>query len=68
LEDSRLRGLVLADPLGAMARLKPGRAFALSGDKNKAKSAYQDFFALWKDADRDNPVLKQAKAESEKLQ
>jgi tetratricopeptide (TPR) repeat protein len=61
------RGLVLADPLGAMVRLKLGRAFALSGDTNKAKSAYQDFFALWKDADPDNPVLKQAKAEAEKL-
>jgi eukaryotic-like serine/threonine-protein kinase len=46
-----------------MARLQLGRAFALSGDKAKAKTAYQDFLTLWKDADSDVPILKQAEAE-----
>jgi hypothetical protein len=45
-----------------------GRAFALSGDSTKAKTAYQDFFALWKNADPDVPILKEAKAEYAKLQ
>jgi serine/threonine protein kinase len=61
------RGLVLADPVGALARLQLGRAFAMSGDKPKAKAAYQDFLTLWKDADPDIPILKQAKAEYAKL-
>ena len=62
------RGIVVSDPIGALARLELGRAYALSGDKTKAKSAYQDFLALWKDADPDIPILKQAKAEYAKLQ
>jgi hypothetical protein len=45
-----------------------GRAYALSGDKNKAKSAYQDFLALWKDADPDIPLRKHAQTEYAKLQ
>ena len=49
--------------MGAIAHLQIGRAFALSGDKAKAKTAYQDFLTLWKDADADIPVLKQAKVE-----
>ena len=57
------RGIVASDPVGALAHLQIGRAFALSGEKAKAKSAYQDFLTLWKDADADIPVLKQAKAE-----
>ncbi len=57
------RGIVISDPIGALARLQLGRAFALSGDKSKAKTAYEDFLTLWKDADRDIPVLKQAQAE-----
>ena len=61
------RGIVLNAPIGALAHLQLGKAYALSGDKTKAKSAYQDFFALWKDADPDIPILKQAKAEYEKL-
>ncbi len=61
------RGLVLADPMGAVARLQLGRSFALSGDKNRAKSAYQDFLTLWKNADPDIPILKQAKAEYARL-
>jgi hypothetical protein len=55
-------------PLGALAHLQIGRAYALSGDPAKARAAYQDFFALWKDADPDIPILKQAKAEYAKLQ
>jgi tetratricopeptide (TPR) repeat protein len=62
------RGIVLSDPIGALAHLQLGRAYALSGDKSKAKSAYQDFLTLWKDADPDIPALKQAKAEYAKLQ
>ncbi|HXQ26732.1 MAG TPA: protein kinase [Candidatus Acidoferrales bacterium] len=45
-----------------------GRAYALAGDMAKARTAYQDFLALWKDADPDIPILKQAKAEYAKLQ
>jgi len=62
------RGLLFADPVGAMARLQLGRAYAMSGNTNKAKSVYADFFSLWKDADPDIPILKQAKAEYAKLQ
>ena len=54
--------------LGSLARLQLGRAYALSGDTAKAKSEYQDFFTLWKDADPDIPILKEAKAEYAKLQ
>ena len=61
------RGIVLSDPIGALAHLQLGRAYALSGDRSKARSAYQDFFTLQKDADSDIPVLKQAKAEYAKL-
>ena len=57
------RGVVGADPVGALAHLQLGRAFALLGDKTKAKTAYQDFLTLWKDADPDIPIFKQAKAE-----
>jgi DNA-binding winged helix-turn-helix (wHTH) protein/tetratricopeptide (TPR) repeat protein len=62
------RAVILSDPLGAMARLQLGRAYALSGEKMKAKTAYQDFLILWKNADPDIPVLKEAKAEYAKLQ
>jgi tetratricopeptide (TPR) repeat protein len=54
-------------PLGALARLQLGRAYAMSGDKAKALAAYKDFLAVWKDADPDIPILKQAKAEYAKL-
>jgi eukaryotic-like serine/threonine-protein kinase len=57
------RGIVVSDPIGALAHWQLGRALALSGDTAKAKSAYQDFLTLWKDADPDIPILKQAKAE-----
>jgi eukaryotic-like serine/threonine-protein kinase len=61
------RGIVVNAPIGALAHLGQGRASALSGDKTRAKIAYQDFLTLWKDADPDIPVLKQAKAEYAKL-
>jgi len=62
------RGIVLNSPIGALANLQLGRAYALQGDTTKAKAAYQDFLGLWKDADPDIPVLQQAKAEYAKLQ
>src|SRR5439155_17769210 len=62
------RGIVLNFPLGALARLGLARAHAIAGDSAEAKSAYQDFLALWKDADPDIRVLKEAKAEYAKLQ
>ena len=62
------RGLVGVDPLGALARLGLARAYALQGDTAKARAAYQDFLTLWKDADPDIPILRQAKAEFAKLQ
>jgi hypothetical protein len=61
------RGIVGADPIGALAHLQLGRAFVSSGDKNKAKPFYQDFLTLWKDADPDVAILKQANAEYAKL-
>jgi len=61
------RGLVLNQPIGALAHLGLGRAYALQGDTVKARAAYQDFLTLWKDADPDIPVLQQAKAEYAKL-
>jgi eukaryotic-like serine/threonine-protein kinase len=61
-------GIVLNFPLGALAHLQLGRAYAIAGEKAKARTAYQDFLALWKDADPDIPILKQAKAEYANLQ
>jgi serine/threonine protein kinase/DNA-binding winged helix-turn-helix (wHTH) protein/tetratricopeptide (TPR) repeat protein len=60
-------GIVLNCPLGALAHLGLARAYALSGDLAKARSKYQDFLTLWKDADPDIPILKQAKAEYARL-
>jgi eukaryotic-like serine/threonine-protein kinase len=62
------RGLVVNFPWGALARLGLARAYALQGNTAKAKAAYQDFLTLWKDADPDIPILKEAKAEYAKLQ
>jgi eukaryotic-like serine/threonine-protein kinase len=56
-------GIVLNDPIGAVARLQLGRAYALTGDKLKASSAYQNFLVLWKGADPNVPILKNAKKE-----
>jgi serine/threonine protein kinase/tetratricopeptide (TPR) repeat protein len=61
------RGIVGLDPIGALAHLQLGRVFALLGDKTKAKTAYEAFLALWKDADADIPILKSAKAEYARL-
>jgi hypothetical protein len=61
------RGIVVSDPIGALAHLQMGRAFALSGSKSSAEAAYKDFFRLWKDADHDLPLLKEAKVEYAKL-
>ncbi len=61
------RGLVVNFPWGALARLGLARAYAMQGDTAKARAAYQDFLTLWKDADPDIPILKQAKAEYAKL-
>ncbi len=60
-------GIMVGDPIGVLAHLQLGRAYTMQGDTTKAKAAYQDFLTLWKDADPDVPVLKQAKAESAKL-
>jgi eukaryotic-like serine/threonine-protein kinase len=61
------RGIVLNEPIGALAHLQIGRAYAMQGETAKAKAAYQDFLTLWKDADPDIPVLIAAKAEYAKL-
>jgi eukaryotic-like serine/threonine-protein kinase len=61
------RGLVANFHWAALARLGLARAYAEQGDTVKARAAYQDFLTLWKDADPDIPILKQAKAEYAKL-
>ena len=61
------RGLVANFPWGALARLGLARAYAMQGDTAKARPAYQDYLTLWKDADPDVPILKEAKAEYAKL-
>jgi tetratricopeptide (TPR) repeat protein len=61
------RGIVLNEPIGALAHLQIGRAYAMEGDTAKAKAAYQDFLTLWKDADPDIPILIAAKSEYAKL-
>jgi hypothetical protein len=60
-------GVILDDPIAALAHLGVARGYSLSGDAAKAKTAYQDFLALWKDADPEIPILKEAKAEYAKL-
>jgi eukaryotic-like serine/threonine-protein kinase len=62
------KGIVQNFVTGSLAHLQLGRAYAMAGDTAKAKSAYQDFFLLWKDADSDIPILKEAKAEYAKSQ
>jgi eukaryotic-like serine/threonine-protein kinase len=62
------RSVVINDPMGVLAHLGLARAHVMAGDTPKAKAAYQDFLTLWKDADPDIPILKQAKAEYAKLQ
>jgi tetratricopeptide (TPR) repeat protein len=60
-------GIVRSEPIGAMAQLQLGRAHAIAGETDKARSSYQNFLTLWKDADPDIPILKQSKAEYAKL-
>jgi eukaryotic-like serine/threonine-protein kinase len=61
------RGLNITSGLYPMAQLNLARAYALQGDHAKARTTYQDFFSLWKDADPDIPVLQSAKSEYAKL-
>jgi DNA-binding winged helix-turn-helix (wHTH) protein/tetratricopeptide (TPR) repeat protein len=61
------RGMVANCPIGALAHLQLGRAYALMGDNMKARAEYRDFFTLWKDADPDIPIFTRAKAEYAKL-
>jgi len=61
-------GIVTNFVTGSLAHLQIARAYALSGDTAKAKAAYREFFTLWKDADTEIPILKEAKAEYSKLQ
>jgi predicted Zn-dependent protease len=61
------RGIVSNGPIGALAHLQLGRAYAMQGDTAKSRAAYQDFLTLWKDADPDIPILQQAKAEYAQL-
>jgi hypothetical protein len=60
-------GIVGGDPVGILSRVQLCRTQSLSGDKDKARASYQAFLSLWKDADPDIPILKQAKAEYAKL-
>ena len=62
------RGIAINEPIGALAHLGLARAYVMQGDTTKARSAYRDFVTLWKDADRDIPVLRQAETEYAKLQ
>jgi serine/threonine protein kinase/tetratricopeptide (TPR) repeat protein len=62
------RSFLPADPLMSFAHLGLARVYAAEGDKVKSRSAYQDFLALWKDADPDIPIIKEAQAEYAKVQ
>ena len=61
------RGIDSMSELRPLAHLGLARAAAISGDAAKSRTAYQNFFALWKDADADLPILVQAKKEYEQL-
>ena len=60
-------GIMLNDPMGPMARLQLARALAASGDRAKSSAVYKDLLTLWKDADPDIPLVREARAESAKL-
>ncbi len=62
------RGLVANEPIGALAHLGLGRAYAIQGEMAKSRAAYVDFFALWKNADEGIPRLAEAEAEYSTLQ
>jgi hypothetical protein len=61
-------GITLNFPLGVLAHLELGRAYSMQGNSARARAAYEEFLPLWKDADPDIPILKEAKAEYAKLQ
>jgi hypothetical protein len=61
-------GVVQNEVIGALAHLGLGRAYSIAADHSKSIIAYQDFFAIWKDADPDIPVLKRARLEYAKLE
>ena len=63
-----LKSAITVDPIMPLARVGLARAYVLANDKARSRVAYQDFFALWKDADPDVPVLRDVKAEYAKLQ
>jgi DNA-binding winged helix-turn-helix (wHTH) protein/tetratricopeptide (TPR) repeat protein len=63
----KYRGLVISDPMGAMAQLQLARAYVLGGDKANATLAYQRVLELWKDSDADLPAVKQAREEYRRL-
>ena len=62
------RGAVISDLVGALSRLELGRAYRMTGDKAKAKAAYEDFLALWRNADPDMPLLIEAKREAREIE
>ena len=62
------RGIVVSDPIGALASVQLARAYVMAGDRTHAKFAYDDFLKLWQDADPEIPILKQARAEYAKVQ
>ena len=62
------RGVIVNQPIGALAHLQIARAYVMQGEVAKAKAAYHEFLTLWKDADPDIPILREAKDEYAKLQ
>jgi Tfp pilus assembly protein PilF len=60
-------GIVLEDPMGALARLQLARAWTMAGDVAKAKASYEDLLRVWKDADAAIPVIGEARAEYQRL-
>ena len=63
-----VKGFAGIDPLMPLANLGLARAYALAGDKARSRVAYQDFLGLWKDADSDLPLLREARSEYAKVQ
>jgi hypothetical protein len=61
------RGIVVSDPIGALASVQLARAYLMAGDRPNAKFEYDDFLTIWKDADPEVPILKQARAEYAKV-
>ena len=62
------RGIVLYDPIATVSRWRLGQAYALAGDVQRSKAAYDDFLTLWKNADPDIPILKKVRSERAALQ